>query len=161
MRTFLIEDEDALMSVFARAGFEKINKAFSERQESVGNEKFLADFNVYVTKEGRVFKRRGSTVYEFSHNICNKGYHRIHVTQPDDKKNNFGAHRLVAMAYIPNPENKPDVNHIDGNPGNNTLENLEWVTKSENLQHSLKRRGIASRSRGVIEHFNDIANGRT
>ena len=50
----------------------------------------------------------------------------------DGKKKNCRVHRLVAEAYIPNPEDKPEIDHIDGNRKNNDISNLRWVTSAEN-----------------------------
>jgi predicted XRE-type DNA-binding protein len=54
----------------------------------------------------------------------------------DDRQ--YLVHRLLAKSFIPNPENKPNINHKDGDPSNLTLENLEWCTQQENVEHSFK-----------------------
>lgn len=64
------------------------------------------------------------------------GYKRI-LFMKDGIKERFMCHRLVAQEFIPNIENKPYVNHIDGNKGNNVITNLEWCTQSENERHSV------------------------
>jgi hypothetical protein len=60
-------------------------------------------------------------------------------------------HRLIAAAFIPNPENKREVNHIDGNPTNNALSNLEWVTPKENIQHAWRTGLHASEKHGLAK----------
>jgi hypothetical protein len=70
-------------------------------------------------------------------------------------------HRVIALAFVPNPDNKPIVNHIDGNKQNNKPENLEWVTIKENVQHAIDN-GLASTGLGgyagkfTEEERNDI-----
>ena len=63
------------------------------------------------------------------------GYKKVELYK-DGKRKSFKVHRLVAIAFIPNPDNKPEVNHIDGNKINNNIDNLEWVTSSENTIHA-------------------------
>lgn len=58
-------------------------------------------------------------------------------------------HRLIAMYFIDNPYNKTDVDHIDGNPSNNNIENLRWVTKSENLRNQKKATNKTSNYKGI------------
>lgn len=66
-----------------------------------------------------------------------KRYHVVKLSKNSIKKNHF-VHRLVAEAFIPNPLNKPFINHVDANPSNNKESNLEWCTQSENINHAFK-----------------------
>ena len=67
----------------------------------------------------------------------NRGYEKYSLYK-DGKMYYTSVHRLFAKHFIPNPDNKPYINHIDGNPLNNTLDNLEWVTQKENIQHAIR-----------------------
>lgn len=67
----------------------------------------------------------------------------------DNKTRRFLVHRLMGVAFIPNPGNKPHINHIDNNPLNNVIHNLEWCTHSENMIHAQKQNRLhTSQSKG-------------
>lgn len=66
-----------------------------------------------------------------------RGYYYTNLSN-ESKYKTFRIHRLVAELFIPNPENKPEVNHKDGDKSNNSVDNLEWVTRRENKQHAYK-----------------------
>lgn len=67
---------------------------------------------------------------------CNHTNYKAVTLCDDNNRTQKRVHRLVAEAFVDNPENKPNINHIDNNGENNNAENLEWCTQSENLQHS-------------------------
>ena len=70
--------------------------------------------------------------------IGKDNYYKINLYK-DGKSKTFRVHRLVAELFIPNPNNYPIVNHIDGNKLNNHINNLEWCTYSENTKHAYDR----------------------
>lgn len=73
-----------------------------------------------------------------------KGYENITLCSLNGIQKTYKVHRLVALTFIPNPDNKPEVNHKDGVRDNNFANNLEWVTTKENCEHAfktLKRKG--------------------
>ena len=76
----------------------------------------------------------------------NQGYVMYDLFK-DNKRKTVRLHRLVAEAFIPNPENKPEVNHIDHNTDNNYADNLEWVTKFENYKAYIRFRIAKKRSK--------------
>lgn len=85
-----------------------------------------------------------------------KGYLIVILSKKGNTKTK-SVHRLVAEAFIPNLENKPQVNHIDGNKDNNRVENLEWCTGSENVKHSWEN-GLEKVTDRMRKHCKEIFN---
>lgn len=76
------------------------------------------------------------------------GYSQVSLSK-HDKQHSRRVHRLVAEAFILNPDKKTQVNHINGNKDNNKVENLEWCTKSENELHAYKT-GLKKSRKGIL-----------
>lgn len=87
----------------------------------------------FFTEEEEMLSRSKSTgkVRKLKMSLTSTGYYRFIVNNKDYK-----LHRLLAEQYVCNPENKPHVNHIDGDKLNNNLGNLEWCTHAENMKHA-------------------------
>ena len=107
--------------------------------------KYIKGYNnkYYITKDGKVYisnYRNTGVAKEMKPRIIS-GYYSLGLENPNSAAENrkqkiHKIHRLLAEHFIPNPENKPCVNHIDGNKLNNSLDNLEWATISENTKHA-------------------------
>jgi len=92
--------------------------------------------NVRSWKSNNIFKKRKSPISK-SQILNNSGYFYVIFYKKNSGTHKY-IHRLVSEAFIPNLKNKKEVNHINGIKTDNKVENLEWVTSSENKQHALK-----------------------
>jgi hypothetical protein len=112
------------------------------------------DTPYYITEDGKVF-RNGK---ELTGGITPKGYKKT-IMSIDGKQYTVSTHKLVATCYILNPENKPQINHIDGDKLNNHYTNLEWVTNKENADHRdnvLDKKNIGERCGKSILKTEDV-----
>jgi hypothetical protein len=91
---------------------------------------------IFVCEDGRIYSSRSGTLRELSQHIMWRGYARVTISTNGAKKH-YRVHRLVAETYTPNPENLPEVNHIDRNKLNNSVDNLEWISSRDNTVHSV------------------------
>lgn len=99
----------------------------------------------YISSLGRFKNKKGVIMENYKPHHSGYIYLRVNIKK-------YALHRLVAMMFLPNVENKPFVNHIDGNKINNKLENLEWVTCAENNFHAHKAGLTKVYTRKIIQY---------
>lgn len=152
-RGILVKTWGSIKEAVIEGGFEKtciifccIGKTNSHKgfvwsyvEEDIEGEQWkslsIEGFEIVVSNKGRVKRRRGPPTFGSEQ----KGYNRVFFCKSGGKKyekTGFFIHRLVALAFIPNPADLPIVNHIDGNKKNNVVENLEWITYKGNSLHA-------------------------
>lgn len=102
--------------------------------------KILSDYPEYkISNLGRIYSF-GRPRKKFIKGYEGEGYVLLHLFDKTGKQTTQRLHRILAQAFIPNPNNLPEVNHIDGNKLNNDLSNLEWSSYKQNINHSVKTR---------------------
>ena len=121
----------------------------------------MEDVYKHVLENDLIRPMKNGTIYRFNkykdkfmeapqYKFSRKGRYRAVSITIDSKQYHLYVHRLVALTYIPNPENKPTVNHIDGNPSNNNFKNLEWATHSEQTAHAYEN-GLIDNMKNAVE----------
>lgn len=116
----------------------------------VENWKSIKDHPFYmISNFGRVFSKKSNRIMK-NRSVAKKGYQQITL---DGKQ--FCVHRLVAQAFIPNPNNLPCVNHKDENPSNNNVKNLEWCTYKYNSNYGTNP---ANRKNQMISRYRNDEN---
>ena len=100
----------------------------------------------YIDENGNIYDRNKKLMK--SKWVDNTGYYQI-VLRKDKKKHHVRIHRLMALQFIPNPDNLPQVNHKDGNKLNNSVDNLEWVSNSDNTKHGYDNKLYHTKKRKI------------
>lgn len=105
-------------------------------------EKQIEGFKDYTVNDlGVVYSMKSGRKRRRSHSVDRKGYCRILLISDDGKQVTKYLHRLVMEAFNPAHDPSLEVDHVDGNPRNNALINLRWVTHRDNIVNAVKRRG--------------------
>ena len=103
-----------------------------------------------VSNEGRVRNVKRNKVRSFSDNGC--GYYNVLLSKNGNKTPHY-VHRLVAEAFIPNPNNLPEVNHKNEDKTLNTVENLEWCTSKYNMNYGTARERTSEKQRKKVYQY--------
>lgn len=126
----------------------------------------IPDFaGYYASSEGIIYttlKKGCRDRYDLSKRIeptplayrhTNKGYCRVCLKRESSgKREELYVHRIVATLFIPNPENLPEVNHLDSNPKNNNINNLEWTDRKNNLKYAFEHGYMSRDVNGQFKH---------
>lgn len=112
---------------------------------SLGRVKSLA--KTITRKDGEVKNLSEKIIKPF---LTKKGYKQIVLTKDGDKKKHY-IHRLVAQAFIPNPNNLPEVNHINEDKLDNEVVNLEWLSRIDNMRHGTLQARRAEKAKKTVE----------
>ena len=104
--------------------------------------------NYCINKKGEIKNLKTKRILKFT--ISHNGYFKTNV-MINGKITTIFPHRLVAQAFIPNPNNLPCVNHKDGNKQNNCVDNLEWCSYSENMKHAVKNGLLVNKGKSVLQ----------
>lgn len=107
-----------------------------------------------VSRDGRIHSYKNENIHLLTPSKNQRGYPFV-VLHKNGGRKNKPVHRIVAETFIENPENKPQVNHKDGDKGNNRVENLEWCTASENTKHAYDNDLIKHKTVGVMQVLNN------
>ncbi len=102
-----------------------------------------------ISNTGRVKSHKHGREVILKQRVSHDGYVWYNLCM-NGKQYTKRANRLVAEAFVNNPENKPTVNHIDGDKSNNNAENLEWATREEQMQHAYAN-GLKKPVRGYLQ----------